>query len=67
MVEITERRRLEELSIQETKWKGHRIRTMKGGYKLLQEEMEEVTEWASFYKKRSVRSCLELRDGRCAQ
>ena len=32
---MMERRRLEVLCIQETKWKGDRARTMMGGYKLL--------------------------------
>ena len=32
---MKERRRLEVLCIQETKWKGDRARTMMGGYKLL--------------------------------
>ena len=35
VVEMMERRRLEVLCIQETKWKGDRARTMMGGYKLL--------------------------------
>ncbi|KAI0218475.1 hypothetical protein LSAT2_029827 [Lamellibrachia satsuma] len=35
MAEMMERRRLEVLCIQETKWKGDRARTMMGGYKLL--------------------------------
>ena len=35
MVEMVERRRLEVLCIQETKWKGDRGRAMMGGYKLL--------------------------------
>ena len=35
VVEMMERRRLEVLCIQETKWKGDRARTMMGGFKLL--------------------------------
>ena len=35
VVEMMERRRLEVLYIQETKWKGDRARTMMGGFKLL--------------------------------
>ena len=35
VVEMMERRRLEVLCVQETKWRGYRARMMVGGHKLL--------------------------------
>ena len=45
VVEMMERRRLEGLCVQETKWRGDRARMMVGGRKLLHAvEMGEVVE-----------------------
>ncbi len=47
VVDIMERRRLEVLCVQETKWRGDRARMMVGGIKLyMRVEMDEVMESA---------------------